>query len=70
MLTFGLFEWVFWILAIGTGLVALMRSEVLSTNSSQRAHHHSGQQVLLWILAVAFAISGFVTAALAMRAGH
>ncbi|WP_269938346.1 hypothetical protein [Arthrobacter sp. HY1533] len=70
MLSYGLFEWVFWVLAIGTGLTALMRSEVFSTNTSQRTHHHSGQQFLLWILAAAFALSGFVTAALAMRAGH
>ncbi|WP_146073195.1 MULTISPECIES: hypothetical protein [unclassified Arthrobacter] len=68
MFSYGLFEWVFWVLAIGTGLLVLMRSEVLSSHSSQRTHRHAGQQSLLIILAVVFAVCGFVTAVMAMRA--
>ncbi len=67
---YGFFEWIFWVLAFGCGILALVRSEAFSTNSSQRVHHHSGQQMFLWILTVTFALSGFVTAALAMRAGY
>ena len=70
MLSYGLFQWLFWVLAIGTALGALMRSEVFSTNTSQRVHRHSGQVFFMWIMAAGFALAGFVTAALAMRAGH
>ena len=70
MLSYGLFQWLFWVLAIGTALLALMRSEVFSTNTSQRVHRHSGQLLFMWIMAATFALAGFVTAALAMRAGH
>ncbi len=70
MLDYGFFQWVFWVLAFGFGVLALLRSEVFSTNSSQRVHHHSGQQFFLWIMAVTFALSGFLTAVLAMRAGY
>ncbi|MDJ0316838.1 MULTISPECIES: hypothetical protein [Arthrobacter] len=70
MLTYGFFEWIFWVLAFCTGILALARIEVFSTHSSQRVHRHSGQQILLWIMTIAFALSGFVTAALAMRAGY
>lgn len=69
MLSYGFFEWIFWVLAIGMGLMVLVRSEVFSTNTSQRTHRHSGQQFFLIVLAVTFAACGFVTAALAMRAG-
>ncbi|WP_181419645.1 hypothetical protein [Arthrobacter psychrolactophilus] len=47
-----------------------MRSEVMSTQSSQKKNGNSGQQILLWLVTVAFALAGFVTAVLAMRAGH
>ena len=70
MLSYGLFQWLFWVLAIGTALLALMRSEVFSTNTSQRVHRHSGQLLFMWIMAAGFALAGFVTAALAMRAGQ
>ena len=70
MLGFGFFEWIFWVLAFVTGILALSRGEVFSTNTAQRVHRHSGQQMLLWFMMAAFAIAGFVTAALAMRAGH
>lgn len=70
MLSYGLFEWLFWILAFGCFIWGLARSEIFSTNTSQRVHRHSGQQIFLFIMAATFALSGFVTAALAMRAGH
>ncbi|MFQ4148374.1 hypothetical protein AAGW05_06710 [Arthrobacter sp. LAPM80] len=69
-MSYGLFEWVFWVLAFCMAFLALARIEVFSTHSSQRAHRHSGQQVFLWIMAVIFALSGFLTAVLSMRAGH
>ncbi|WP_449374017.1 hypothetical protein [Arthrobacter psychrolactophilus] len=67
---YGFFEWIFWVLAFGAGILALMRSEVFSTKSSWKKHGNSGQQILLWLLTAAFALAGFVTAVLAMRAGH
>ncbi len=67
---YGFYEWIFWVLAFGCGVLALVRSEVFSTNTSQRVHRHSGQQFFLWMLAAAFALSGFITAAMAMRAGN
>ncbi|ALV46552.1 hypothetical protein SAMN04489740_3493 [Arthrobacter alpinus] len=70
MLTYGFFEWIFWVLAIASGVLAMARGEVFSTNSSQRVHRHAGQQIFLWIATVAFALAGFVTAVLAMRGGH
>ncbi len=70
MLSYGLFEWLFWVLAFGCTILGLARSEIFSTNTSQRVHRHSGQQMILFIMAVVFAVSGFVTAALSMRAGH
>ncbi|MGO2542728.1 hypothetical protein ACT3TS_11020 [Specibacter sp. AOP5-B1-6] len=70
MLSFGFFEWIFWVLAFGAGILALVRIEVFSTHTTQRTHRHSGQQFFLWIMAATFAVAGFVTAALAMRAGH
>ncbi|MDJ0312673.1 hypothetical protein [Arthrobacter sp. H35-D1] len=66
---FGVFEWIFWVLAFGCGVLALLRGEVFSTGSSQRVRRHAGQQILLWIMTIAFALAGFVTAALALRAG-
>ncbi|MHA7305967.1 hypothetical protein ACX80E_12090 [Arthrobacter sp. TMN-49] len=68
MLGFGFFEWLFWVLAFGTGILALTRIETFSTNSSQRTHHHAGQTAFLWILTACFALAGFVTAVVAMRA--
>lgn len=70
VLSYGLFEWLFWVLAFGFLILGLIRSEIFSTNTSQRVHRHSGQQIFLFILSATFALSGFVTAALAMRAGH
>ncbi|WP_207343395.1 hypothetical protein [Arthrobacter sp. E3] len=67
---YGVFEWVFWVLAFGFGVMALVRGEVFSTNTSQRVQRHAGQQFFLWVLAATFALSGFLTAVLAMRAGH
>ncbi|MEO8221463.1 MAG: hypothetical protein ABI563_11840 [Specibacter sp.] len=68
MLGFGFFEWLFWVLAFGTGILALTRIEAFSTNSTQRTRHHAGQTFLLWMLTAGFALAGFVTAALSMRA--
>jgi hypothetical protein len=70
MLSYGFFEWIFWVLAFGAGALALTRGEVFSSNSSQRVRRHAGQQFFLWIATVAFALAGFVTAVLAMRSGH
>ncbi|MGO4384685.1 hypothetical protein AB4Y80_10735 [Specibacter sp. RAF43] len=70
VLSYGFFQWLFWALAFACGIAALLRIEAFSTTTSQRTHHHPDQQFLLWILTAGFAVSGFVTAALAMRAGH
>ncbi|WP_425859628.1 hypothetical protein [Arthrobacter sp. TWP1-1] len=70
MLGYGFFEWVFWVLAFGAGALALTRGEVFSSHSSQRVRGHAGQQIFLWMATAAFALAGFVTAVLALRAGH
>ncbi len=68
---YDILKWIFWVAAFGFGILALVRLEVFSTNSTQRTHRHSGQQILLWILTIAFALAGFVTAAMEMRVtGH
>lgn len=66
---YGLFQWIFLTLAFICGISALLRAEVFSSVSSQRTHHHSQQQVLLWLVTIVFALAGFVTAVLAVRAG-
>ncbi len=68
---YDIFKWFFWVVAFGCAVVGLVRMEAFSTDSSQRTHRHAGQQVLLWAFAIAFALAGFVTAALEMRVtGH
>ncbi|ALE93627.1 hypothetical protein AOC05_17035 [Arthrobacter alpinus] len=66
---YGLFQWVFMVLAFVFGISALLRLEVFSTHSTQRTHRHSGQQALLWMASVACALVGFVMAVLAVREG-
>ncbi|WP_125616583.1 hypothetical protein [Specibacter cremeus] len=65
---YGILEWVFWALAFACTITALVRIEVFSTNSSVRQRGHAGQQVLLWVFAIVFALAGFVTAALQAQA--
>ena len=66
---YGIFQWVFMVLAFVFGISALMRLEAFSTHSTQRVRHHSDQQILLWILCIVFALAGFAAAVLAVRAG-
>ncbi|WP_026556720.1 hypothetical protein [Arthrobacter sp. 35W] len=65
---YGVFQWLFWILAFATGILTLSRTEVFSTGSTQRSKGHAGQQFFLWFMTAAFALSGFIAAVLAMRA--
>ena len=51
------------------GIMALVRIESFSTNSTQRVRHHPDQQALLWILTIVFAVCGFMAAVLAVRHG-
>ncbi|MBP2413026.1 hypothetical protein JOF48_001825 [Arthrobacter stackebrandtii] len=68
---YDIFKWLFWVAAFAFGISALVRMEAFSTHSTQRTHRHAGQQFLLVVLAVAFALAGFVTAAMEMRVtGH
>lgn len=67
---YGFFQWTFWILAFACAYLVLGRVEIFSTNSSQRQGHHPGLVFLLWFLTIGFALSGFVTAILAMRASY
>ncbi len=69
VMIYGIFQWVFLALAFICGIAAVLRIEAYSTHSTQRAHHHSDQQAVLWILTTLFAVSGFVAAALAVRHG-
>jgi hypothetical protein len=69
VMIYGLFQWAFLVLAFVCGISALLRQEVFSTNTSQRAHHHSDQQFLLWIVCVVFLVAGFVAAVLAANHG-
>lgn len=66
---YGIFQWVFLTLAFVCGISALLRLEAFSTNTSQRAHRHSEQQFLLWILTTLFVLGGFVAAVLAVNHG-
>ncbi|MGA7204813.1 MAG: hypothetical protein WBX27_09310 [Specibacter sp.] len=66
---YGIFQWVFMVLAFICGVSALVRIESFSSHSTQRTSHHSEQQALLWILTVVFALAAFVAAVLAVRAG-
>ncbi|PYI69571.1 hypothetical protein CVV68_00175 [Arthrobacter livingstonensis] len=66
---YGIFQWVFLALAFICGISALVRIESYSTHSTQRVHHHSDQQAVLWILTTVFAVAGFVAAVLAVRHG-
>ncbi|MGN5734876.1 hypothetical protein [Arthrobacter psychrochitiniphilus] len=68
---YDILKWIFWVLAFGSAILVLVRSEVFSTHSTQRTNRHSGQQAILMIMTVAFALAGFVTAAMEMRVtGH
>ncbi len=65
---FGIVEWIFWIVAIGSAGLALFRADAVSAGSSPGVRERSGILLGLWILASACAVLGLVTAALAMRA--
>ncbi|RAN79511.1 hypothetical protein B5P43_13455 [Bacillus sp. SRB_336] len=69
VMIYGILQWIFLALAFICGISALLRIESYSTNSTQRVHHHSDQQAVLWILTTVFAVAGFVVAALAVRQG-
>ena len=66
---YGLFQWLFMVLAFVFGISALMRIEAFSTHNTQRAHHHPGQQVVLWMGTAIFALAAFVVAVMALRDG-
>jgi len=66
---YGLFQWIFMALAFIFGISALVRIEAFSTHSTQRTHHHPGQQVVLWMGTAIFALAAFVVAVIALRAG-
>ncbi|MCY0905217.1 hypothetical protein [Arthrobacter sp. H14-L1] len=65
---FGIIEWIFWIVAIGSACLALFRAEVVSAGSSPGVRQRNGLLMGLWILAAVTGLLGLVTAALAMRA--
>ncbi|MDQ6739064.1 MAG: hypothetical protein M3021_01475 [Actinomycetota bacterium] len=65
---FGIVEWIFWIVAIGSACLALFRADVVSAGSSPGVRQRSGILLGLWIVAVVCGFLGLVTAALAMRA--
>jgi len=69
MRVYGVFEWIFWVLAFGTGFLLLARVEMLSTANTQKQHHHAGQQLFLLVMTVLFVLAGFTTAVIALRAG-
>lgn len=66
---YGVFEWLFWVLAFLCAGAALYRAEKLSTGPVAGVRLKSGLLLTLWILAAVFGLAGFVTAILAMRAG-
>jgi hypothetical protein len=66
---FGVFEWIFWLLAFIFFGLALFRGEKLSTGPVAGVRLKSGLLVTMWILGLACALAGFITAILAMRAG-
>jgi hypothetical protein len=63
----GIFEWVFWVLGFAFFGMALFRSEKLSTGPVAGVRLKSGLLAWMWVLGIAFALAGFVTAIIAMR---
>ena len=66
---FGVFEWIFWLLAFLFFGLALYRGEKLSTGPVAGVRLKSGLLTMMWILGLAFALAGFITAIIAMRSG-
>jgi len=62
-------EWLFWTIAIASAGIALMRASVVSAGQSPGVREKSGIITGLWILCVASAITGFILAVAAVRAG-
>ena len=66
----GIFEWVFWVLAFAFFGMALFRSEKLSTGPVAGVRLKSGLLAWMWVLGIAFALAGFITAIIQMRSGN
>ncbi len=66
---YGVFEWIFWVLAFIFFGLALFRGEKLSTGPVAGVRLRSGLLATMWILGLVFALAGFITAIIAMRAG-
>jgi hypothetical protein len=66
----GIFEWVFWGIAIVAMFLALWKSERLSSASGPGVHVRPSGLFFLWFLAVAGGIAGFISSAIALRIGE
>ncbi len=62
-------QWLCWIIAVASAGTALIRAGVASTAGPRIVRQTSGGAVGLWILCAASALTGFILAAAAVRAG-
>lgn len=65
----GMIQWLCWIIAIASAGTALIRAGVASTGGPRIVRQNSGLIGMLWILSAASALTGFILAAAAVRAG-
>ena len=63
------YEWLLWMIAIASAGIALIRAGVVSAGRAPGLREKSGVVVFLWILCAFSALTGFVLAAAAVRAG-
>lgn len=63
----GIFEWIFWAIAIIFLVLALMRSEKVSSASGLGARLQSVSLLFLWGVGLLAAIAGFITAVIDNR---
>lgn len=66
---YGILEWIFALVAAGSGVWALFVSESLSSNSGPGIHQKPAPLVLLWTVCVLSGLVAFVIAVIGMRYG-
>ncbi|MET3809641.1 hypothetical protein [Arthrobacter sp. UYEF3] len=65
----GIIQWLCWIIAVASAAAALIRTGVAATGGPRIVRQNSSLIGVLWILSAASALTGFILAAAAVRAG-
>lgn len=65
----AIYEWICWTIAFACVGIALIRAGLVSSGRVVGLRQKSGMVLGLWVLAVIFAVAGFVLAAAAVQAG-